>query len=94
MTFKGWATLIAGVLMSAKTLGKVGVVAVMGWLLVLITNAFAAQQDPKAGPLSQLEKSWVMAHLDVETTGLLAGQNEIVDLGIVYTTVDGEILDR
>ena len=35
-----------------------------------------------------------MAHLDVETTGLVAGHHEVVDLGIVYTTVTGEVLDR
>ena len=35
-----------------------------------------------------------MAHLDVETTGLVAGPHEVVDLGIVYTTANGEILDR
>jgi DNA polymerase III epsilon subunit-like protein len=41
-----------------------------------------------------LEKSWVMPHLDVETTGLVAGHHEVVDLGIVYTTANGEVLDR
>jgi DNA polymerase III alpha subunit (gram-positive type) len=37
---------------------------------------------------------WVMAHLDVETTGLVPGHHEIVDIGVVYTTLDGEVLDR
>ena len=35
-----------------------------------------------------------MAHLDVETTGLVSGHHEVVDLGIVYTTANGEVLDR
>ena len=61
---------------------------------LLLTTVWAAQRDSKLSPLSTLEKSWVMAHLDVETTGLVAGHHEVVDLGIVYTTVDGEILDR
>jgi DNA polymerase III alpha subunit (gram-positive type) len=59
--------------------------------LVQPLNAAGVQavKGPEAAPLD-----WVMAHLDVETTGLVAGFNEIVDLGIVYTTVDGEILER
>ena len=48
-----------------------------------------AAKGPEAAP-----GDWVMAHLDVETTGLVAGYNEIVDVGIVYTTVDGEILEK
>lgn len=35
-------------------------------------------RSPAAAP-----GDWVMAHLDVETTGLVAGYNEIVDLGVV-----------
>ena len=64
------------------------------WALLLLSSVWAVQQDRRPTPLAELEKSWVMAHLDVETTGLIAGHHEVVDLGIVYTTVDGEIIDR
>ncbi len=36
---------------------------------------------------------WLMAHIDVETTGLLPGYNEMIDIGIVMTNLDGDILD-
>jgi DNA polymerase III alpha subunit (gram-positive type) len=81
-------------MMSVSTLGKLSGVVMLGWLLGFLTVALAHHQDPQAEPLLALEKSWVMAHLDVETTGLVAGHHEVVDLGIVYTTVNGEVLDR
>ena len=80
--------------MGGTTLAKLGVVVMLGWLLRFPTVALAHHQDSQAEPLAPLEKSWVMAHLDVETTGLVAGHHEVVDLGIVYTTVNGEVLDR
>jgi len=43
---------------------------------------------------SRAPDKWVMAHLDVETTGLMAGHHEVVDIGIVYTSLDGEPIDR
>jgi len=36
----------------------------------------------------------VLAHLDVETTGLIAGYHEIVDIGVVYTDLDGNVLHK
>jgi DNA polymerase III alpha subunit (gram-positive type) len=38
-------------------------------------------------------EQWLLAHLDVETTGLLPGFHEMIDLGIVYTDLEGQILD-
>lgn len=35
----------------------------------------------------------MLAHIDVETTGLVAGYHETIDLGIVYTDVDGRVID-
>jgi DNA polymerase III epsilon subunit-like protein len=36
---------------------------------------------------------WLLAHLDVETTGLVAGFHEMIDLGVVYTDLDGRVRD-
>jgi DNA polymerase III alpha subunit (gram-positive type) len=36
---------------------------------------------------------WLLAHLDVETTGLVAGYHEMIDAGIVITDLDGNIVD-
>jgi DNA polymerase III alpha subunit (gram-positive type) len=36
---------------------------------------------------------WLLAHIDVETTGLLPGYHEMIDIGIVMTRLDGELLD-
>ena len=42
---------------------------------------------------SESPKRWLLAHVDVETTGLLPGYHEMVDIGIVMTTLDGLIID-
>jgi len=34
---------------------------------------------------------WLLAHLDVETTGLVPAYHEMIDLGIVYTDLDGRV---
>lgn len=39
-------------------------------------------------------EDWVLAHIDVETTGFVPGYHEIVDIGVVYTEKDGTILAR
>lgn len=36
---------------------------------------------------------WRLAFLDVETTGLVPGYHEMVDIGVVLTDLDGTILD-
>lgn len=58
--------------------------------------AFATHGAPQGQGRSpsRAPDQWVMAHLDVETTGLVAGHHEIVDIGVVYTTLDGGVLDR
>ena len=37
---------------------------------------------------------WLMAHLDVETTGLVPGYHEMIDAGFVYTDLDGNVVDQ
>jgi DNA polymerase III epsilon subunit-like protein len=36
---------------------------------------------------------WLLAHLDVETTGLVPGFHEMIDAGFVITDLDGNVLD-
>ncbi|MFA6167177.1 MAG: 3'-5' exonuclease [Gemmatimonadaceae bacterium] len=43
-------------------------------------------------PATEPDK-WLLAHLDVETTGLVAGYHEIIDAGFVITDLDGNVLD-
>lgn len=49
-----------------------------------------------ARPLSAqaLQPDWLLAHLDVETTGLIPGHHEMIDLGMVITDSEGVELDR
>ena len=50
------------------------------------------QKDPIPLP-SELPEKWLLAHLDIETTGLLPGYHEMIDIGIVMTDLDGNIID-
>ena len=47
---------------------------------------------PKYLP-SESPDNWVLAHIDVETTGLIPGYHEMIDIGLVYTTLEGRIID-
>ena len=38
--------------------------------------------------------NWLMAHVDLETTGLVPGYHEMIDVGIVMTDLEGNELDR
>jgi len=42
---------------------------------------------------SEQPQLWLLAHIDVETTGLLPGYHEMIDIGIVMTNLDGDVLD-
>lgn len=37
---------------------------------------------------------WILAHVDVETTGLVPGYHEMIDIGVVMTDLEGNELDR
>ena len=43
-------------------------------------------------PATEPDK-WLLAHLDVETTGLVAGYHEMIDAGFVITDLDGNVVD-
>ena len=67
-------------------------------LLVAISIAFAI---PVAAPVAHAQSGspatapdeWVLAFLDVETTGLVPGYHEMIDLGLVMTDLDGGVID-
>jgi DNA polymerase III epsilon subunit-like protein len=47
---------------------------------------------PPPDPARQPE-AWLIAHVDVETTGLVPGWHEMIDIGIVLTDLDGAVRD-
>jgi DNA polymerase III alpha subunit (gram-positive type) len=42
---------------------------------------------------SMAPDQWLLAHIDVETTGLLPGYHEMIDIGIAMTDLEGNIID-
>ena len=44
--------------------------------------------SPEADP-----EDWLLAHIDVETTGLLPGYHEMIDIGLVLTDLEGKLID-
>lgn len=59
--------------------------------LCLLLGADARAQPPWPG---QTPSGWGLALVDVETTGLEPGYHEMIDLGAIYTTLEGEELGR
>ena len=56
-------------------------------ILVLLLAPWAAAQEfawPNEAP-----DDWLLAFVDVETTGLIPGHHEMIDIGIVMTDLDG-----
>ncbi len=39
-------------------------------------------------------QAWILAFVDVETTGLIPGYHEMIDIGVVLSTLDGNEIDR
>lgn len=49
-----------------------------------------------SGPLpfpTDAPEKWLLAHIDVETTGLLPYYHEMIDLGLILTDLDGRFVD-
>ncbi len=53
-----------------------------------VEQAQAARSSPAVNPAD-----WMLAIVDVETTGLVPGYNEMIDVGIVMADLDGAIVD-
>jgi len=58
-------------------------------ILVLWPQSNWAQRSPEYEP-----GRWLLAFLDVETTGLIPGYHEMVDFGVVIADLDGKEIDR
>jgi DNA polymerase III alpha subunit (gram-positive type) len=52
------------------------------------TEAPVATSAPASAP-----EAWLLAFVDVETTGLQPGWHEMIDLGLVMTDLEGTVLD-
>jgi DNA polymerase III alpha subunit (gram-positive type) len=48
---------------------------------------------PKVALPSEKPGQWLLAHIDVETTGLVPGWHEMVDFGLVMTDLEGNVID-
>lgn len=53
-----------------------------------VPGAIAQSGSPASAP-----DEWLLAFLDVETTGLVPGYHEMIDLGLVMTDLDGIPID-
>lgn len=58
---------------------------------LLVTAPALAQGE---FPPQENREAWGLAIVDVETTGLEAGHHEMIDLGAIYTDLDGNELGR
>lgn len=63
-------------------------------LAILVLGSFlAAQPEPSALP-ADAPDDWLLAFIDVETTGLIPGYHEMIDIGVVLSDVDGNEVAR
>lgn len=78
---------------------------VLGWALALAWTSVATAQDipdyviavdeaavATSNP-ADMPSEWLLAFVDIETTGLVPGYHEAIDIGIAITEVDGSLLD-
>jgi oligoribonuclease (3'-5' exoribonuclease) len=55
-------------------------------------NATETRRPDPPSPASA-PAEWLLAFIDVETTGLVPGWHEMIDIGIAMTDIDGRVLD-
>jgi DNA polymerase III alpha subunit (gram-positive type) len=48
---------------------------------------------PESPSPAAMPAAWLLAFIDVETTGLVPGWHEMIDIGIAMTDIDGRVLD-
>ena len=56
-----------------------------------VQSAEVRRADPPSP--ADAPSEWLLAFIDVETTGLVPGWHEMIDIGIAITHVDGSVLD-
>jgi DNA polymerase III alpha subunit (gram-positive type) len=61
--------------------------------LAAISAGMAANAQEMRWP-DEAPGDWLLAFIDVETTGLQPGYHEMIDIGVVMTDLDGTELDR
>ena len=62
-------------------------------LFVSFSNAVQISKNVKSPIPDQDSDKWLLAHIDVETTGLIPGYHEMIDIGMVMTDLSGNIID-
>jgi len=72
----------------SRDLSRLATSAVAYAAIVGAPLAHAQSGSPAAAP-----DDWALAFLDVETTGLVPGYHEMIDLGLVMTDLDGGVID-
>ena len=59
------------------------------WLIFFLIPIFAQETEKDDSFIQKMEvkapDQWLLAYIDVETTGLLPGHHEMIDVGIVMT---------
>jgi DNA polymerase III alpha subunit (gram-positive type) len=54
---------------------------------------FEGRTPPSASP-SDAPSDWLLTFIDVETTGLVPGYHEMIDVGLVMTDLEGRQIDK
>ncbi|MEA2076923.1 MAG: exonuclease domain-containing protein [Candidatus Marinimicrobia bacterium] len=63
-------------------------------LILTLLLLFSCSKKQDLMPISDLENDErLLAHIDVETTGLIPGYHEMIDIGLVITDVQGNMID-
>jgi len=61
--------------------------------LSMFSNAAIISKRVTSPIPDQDSNKWLLAHIDVETTGLIPGYHEMIDIGMVMTDLSGNIID-
>jgi DNA polymerase III alpha subunit (gram-positive type) len=63
-------------------------------IILSLIILFACSKKQELMPVFDLQNDdRLLAHIDVETTGLIPGYHEMIDIGLVVTDVQGNIID-
>ncbi|MBH53107.1 MAG: hypothetical protein CMI18_02035 [Opitutaceae bacterium] len=76
------------------------IVLILGILIPLhsqeIPAFIAALEETSVARLTPADapEQWLLAHVDVETTGLVPGYHEMIDIGVIMTDLEGKEMER